>query len=314
MALSSLVGALDDRIESAFRHRPISDQELIEELSKTVTLVFWFKVRCWLDDSTSDFLQSHAEPIRLQVMIPTFPYFQLSRFASVVNDLGLSPGSYLDAYNSVSRKWDQHTIAVVRVVETQQRLLYRVRKSLLEGLKDADCVGLQEEIEQVTLRKRPAIEQLQSIPPQKQQRKSPTEPLLFADSTSAVVYDPQSTISSHPHPPMKRFPNDYTVTQIAKSFQLMDSLMSISSLCVERKVLTREAITQKVAFERVFGTRYVKSTVCRHRAIYRKAPQALRDEFEAYAEDDPVGIWGDFVKRVEGKRGISGDEPPMDSL
>ncbi|KAF7433635.1 hypothetical protein PC9H_005596 [Pleurotus ostreatus] len=60
------------------------------------------------------------------------------------------------------------------------------------------------------------------------------------------------------------------------------------------------AMTQRMAFERVFGSRYVKSTVCRHRGVWRKAPQSLRDEFEAMGEDERA-CWGEFVRRVEGR-------------
>src|ERR1700733_9959651 len=87
------------------------------------------------------------EPIRLQHMIPTFPYFQLLRLVSLVTDLGLIAGSYLDTYDPRSGKWEQHTISTVRLVEGQQRLLYRIRKSLLEGISENDCPGLSEEVQ-----------------------------------------------------------------------------------------------------------------------------------------------------------------------
>lgn len=60
------------------------------------------------------------------------------------------------------------------------------------------------------------------------------------------------------------------------------------------------SMTQKTAFERVFGSRYVKSTVCRHRAVWRKAPRALREHFEAMGTDDRA-CWGEFVRRVENR-------------
>jgi len=54
------------------------------------------------------------------------------------------------------------------------------------------------------------------------------------------------------HPPLKRWPNDYTVSEIAAGFRAMDAMVARSPTA-----------TQKMAFERVFGGRYVKSTVCR---------------------------------------------------
>ena len=59
-------------------------------------------------------------------------------------------------------------------------------------------------------------------------------------------------------------------------------------------------MTQRQAFERVFGCRYVKSTVCRHRAVWRKANQPLKEQFEALGSDERGG-WGEFVRRVEGR-------------
>ena len=60
------------------------------------------------------------------------------------------------------------------------------------------------------------------------------------------------------------------------------------------------SMTQRTAFERVFGSRYVKSTVCRHRAVWRKAPAGVREQFEAMGGDERA-CWGEFVRRVEGR-------------
>jgi hypothetical protein len=59
-------------------------------------------------------------------------------------------------------------------------------------------------------------------------------------------------------------------------------------------------MTQRTAFERVFGSRYVKSTVCRHKTIWRKAHQTIRDQFESMGADDRA-FWGEFARRVEGR-------------
>jgi hypothetical protein len=99
-------------------------------------------------------------------------------------------------------------------------------------------------------------------------------------------------IPYHPHPPLKRWPNDYTVSELTAGFQAMELLISQSP--------DGSAMTQRRAFERVFGSRYVKSTVCRHRGVWRKAHRAIRDEFEAMG-DNEHGCWGEFVRRVEGR-------------
>lgn len=59
-------------------------------------------------------------------------------------------------------------------------------------------------------------------------------------------------------------------------------------------------MTQRAAFERVFGSRYVKSTVCRHRGVWRKAAGPLREQFERMGTDERA-CWGEFVRRVEGR-------------
>ncbi|KAF5345548.1 hypothetical protein D9758_012004 [Tetrapyrgos nigripes] len=346
-----------------------SDSDMVNELQKTVTIVFWYK--------------ENTEPIRLQHMIPTFPLFQLSRFTSLVTDLGLTATSYLDTYNPQSGKWDQHTISSVRVVETNQRLLYRIRKSLLEGLVESECTSLDEEVESQpkpdsqstnlghspVTRKRSSSVTHESMPPAKQfipNTHYPTAtpemsatPVAGPSSSSAhdqvpqhqdhdlspslsmspqvsppnpsnYMYQPQTFYNStpgpttvtlpsylvnpptdlppipyHPHPPLKRWPNDYTVAQLSVGFHALEALCSHSHVIAvsptgETTSATAPNLTQKSAFERVFGSRYVKSTVCRHRGVWRRAPREIREEFERFG-DDERGMWGEFVRRAEGK-------------
>jgi len=112
---------------------------------------------------------------------------------------------------------------------------------------------------------------------------------------------PAPPIPYHPHPPLKRWPNDYTVSELSTGFHAMDLLIAHSA--------SGAGMTQRQAFERVFGSRYVKSTVCRHRAVWRKAHPSLREQFEAMGSDDRA-CWGEFVRRVEGRppgKGAGGD-------
>lgn len=103
---------------------------------------------------------------------------------------------------------------------------------------------------------------------------------------------PAAPIPYHPHPPLKRWPNDYTVSEIAAGFHTMDLLIAHAA--------ASGGMTQRQAFERVFGCRYVKSTVCRHRAVWRRAHQSLKEQFEALGSDERA-CWGEFVRRVEGR-------------
>ncbi|KIJ59414.1 hypothetical protein HYDPIDRAFT_118507 [Hydnomerulius pinastri MD-312] len=334
--------------------------QMEQSLKRSVTLVIWYKPNC--------------DPIRLTHEISTFPLFQLSHYQSVVSDLELTPASYLDAYNHTTGHWEQHMITTVRTIESEQRLLYKLRKSLLAGLTDEECRGLVEERTlqlkkkqqgsgghnltlPLTQLKRPVSESAEvpsakrfylpegypahhvyipppmnyMIPPQTmpyapplaspplsgpharnggqldemgspmgspfpspgmnlQSPVVPQTPLYGANTPSTSPSTATRTsFPQHPHPPLKRWPNDYTVFEIAAGFRAMDTM-----------VAQTPTATQRMAFERVFGCRYVKSTVCRHRGVYRKADAAVRALFEGMGNDERA-VWGEFVRRVEGR-------------
>ncbi|KIK65550.1 hypothetical protein GYMLUDRAFT_70654 [Collybiopsis luxurians FD-317 M1] len=337
------------------------------ELQRTVTIVFWHR--------------PDTEPIRLHQSIATFPLLQLQRLPNLVTDLALSPQTYLDTYSAQTSKWEQHTINSVRVVRTGERVLYRIRRSLLEGLSEEECPGLKEELAtqvldntsvHVNSRKREAEREHEDLPPQKQAHinqavppssdvtapsltsqgvplsvhayavsptphlsvpsnstaynsPEPTSPATFTSSASHSQLPPGVTaavpsyllrdksastipIPYHPHPPLKRWPNDYTVAQLSVGFYILEALCSHSLVIStptppdtsSSTTMSGPHLTQKQAFERIFGSRYVKSTLCRHRGVWRNAPREIRDEFERYG-DDERGIWGSFVRKVEGK-------------
>ena len=295
-------------------------------------------------------------------------------------DLELTSTSYLDTYDSATGHWEQHLITTVRTIESEQRLLYKLRKSLLAGLADDECTGLAEELALQVKKKQasPAAPHPTPSPTSAAQLKRPladsaevpsAKRFYFPDSYPAHVYIPppmsymlptqtipyaplaspplsthsparngaetaemttpvnspfhnlqspvipptplyspntpntatRTTFPQHPHPPLKRWPNDYTVSEIAAGFRAMDAMVAQSPTA-----------TQKAAFERVFACRYVKSTVCRHRGVYRKADPSVRNVFEAMGNDERA-VWGEFVRRVEGRPAMgkgsgSGDE------
>ena len=303
-----------------------------------------------------------------------------------MSDLELTPTSYVDTYNSGTGHWEQHLITTVRTIESEQRLLYKLRKSLLTGLADDECTGLAEELALQAKKKqssptaphttpsptsaaqlkRPLPDSASEVPsakrfyfpesypahvyiPPPMSYMLPTQTIPYApplaspplsthpparngtetsDMTTPVnspfhgptmnlqspvipptpLYTPntpntatRTAFPQHPHPPLKRWPNDYTVSEIAAGFRAMDTMVAQSPTA-----------TQKAAFERVFGCRYVKSTVCRHRGVYRKADLSVRNVFEAMGNDERA-VWGEFVRRVEGRVGVgkgggSGDE------
>jgi len=44
----------------------------------------------------------------------------------------------------------------------------------------------------------------------------------------------------------------------------------------------------------------VKSTVCRHRGVWKKAHMSLKAQYEAMGHDERA-YWGEFVRHVEGR-------------
>ncbi|KZV69077.1 hypothetical protein PENSPDRAFT_633596 [Peniophora sp. CONT] len=369
-----------------------------EAYKRSVMLVIWYKAR--------------TAPLRVVNPLPSFPYLSLAQFPHLVAALSLSTQSFVDAYNPRARHWEQHTLSTVRVVATEQRILYRLRQSLLEGLEEDECPGLAEELEaqerfqasgnghahdsqHMGYPGAHGIKRQADAPPDEDRPSkyyvaesgaypappAPPTPVTAHNlhdtygiptpsfttpgkdisdvekvQQGAYVYDtslysavahspqpptpssghhqghgtpshthPQSSpqmqsmpqppstplprdgmdhpgnpptpaasplhvpIPYHPHPPLKRWPNDYTVNEIATGFSNMDALIG-----------AQPTLTQKVAFERVFGCRYVKSTVCRHRGVWRRADAAVRNAFVAMGRAE-TAVWGEFVRRVEGR-------------
>jgi deoxynucleoside triphosphate triphosphohydrolase SAMHD1 len=328
-----------------------------ESLKKSVTLVFWYKVcntRTWsMPQLGLTWSQAGQQPVRLHQEIATFPMFCLSHLTQLVSDLGLQPNSYIDVYNPQSQIWEQETITRVREVQSEQRLLFRLRKTLLDGLQDQDCPSLDIELrllyEPQTLpaqimsplqkslkRSLPDTVSDANLPATKQFRPSnhqspfaapqviPTAPQMYHSPSiqlrSPIPSQLHQSLSPNIHPasPLarqdvlvtqpaepppnngvesailqqssKRWPNDYYVCEISNGFDRMDEFIADTP-----------SLTQKTAFERVFRCRYVKSTVCRHRGVWRRADQNLKESFKQMGLIDRA-LWGEFVKKTDFRR------------
>lgn len=111
----------------------------------------------------------------------------------------------------------------------------------------------------------------------------PSQHQTGAPSGGAVGSSPSGT-------PGKRWPNDYAVCEIAAGFAQMDKLTAATP-----------SLTQRAAFERVFGCRYVKSTVCRHRGVWKRADAGLKDAFVRMGPGEGA-LWGEFVKKTDFRR------------
>lgn len=139
-----------------------------------------------------------------------------------------------------------------------------------------------------------------------QRQTSATAPFSF----SHYLLTPPASPPVSDHPPLKRWPNNYTVSEICTGFQTMDLLIANRS--------SSGSMTQRQAFEQAFGCRYIKSTLCRHRALWRKANDSIKEYFEALGTDEGA-CWGEFVRRVERKQSrkrgsLGGNSSPKDQI
>ncbi|KAI0755995.1 hypothetical protein BC629DRAFT_1552933 [Irpex lacteus] len=107
------------------------------------------------------------------------------------------------------------------------------------------------------------------------------------DQQSSSLNNAMAVDSAPPLPAgSKRWPNDYHVYEISQGLDQVDELVSQTP-----------SMTQKAAFERVFKCRYVKSTVCRHRSVWKRADVNLREQFKRMGAVDRA-LWGEFVKKT----------------
>ena len=59
---------------------------------------------------------------------------------------GLLTSSYVDVYNPDAHAWEKEQICAVRSVESQQRVLFRICRNIINSLEDSECPGLDAEI------------------------------------------------------------------------------------------------------------------------------------------------------------------------
>ncbi|KAL5508652.1 hypothetical protein ACEPAH_6271 [Sanghuangporus vaninii] len=160
---------------------------LEQSLKRSLTMVIWYRNGC--------------DPLRIAHEVSTFPLFQLQDFPELIGELGLQPSSYIDAYNTETGQWEQHKISTVRSVEQDQRLLYRLRPSLLDSL--TDCPFLEQELSlqhapKSNLTKRHPSAPLASSPPGKQVRVLSNPTPVRAPTTTS----PQNTTLQNWDSPM----------------------------------------------------------------------------------------------------------------
>ncbi|KAI5120725.1 hypothetical protein M0805_006431 [Coniferiporia weirii] len=279
---------------------------LEESLKRSLTLVIWYRNGC--------------DPLRIAHEVSTFPLFQLQDFPELVTELGLQSTSYIDVYNTETGLWEQHKITTVRSVEQDQRLLYRLRPSLLDGL--TDCPSLEHEL---ALQPPPVAYQLKRqvdpytpSPSSKQARVTPNPIPAIANPTAVQTWKSpvmrstaspgSNTVANRAGPSSaaqnnvsgattgRRWPTDFSVHEITKGFDAMAAIIKADL-----------RMRQRSAFETVFTPcRYVKSTVGRAKLYWKRADQETKDHFLALPRDDPRSRWTQFVHYMDDRFTVGG--------
>jgi hypothetical protein len=278
--------------------------------------------------------------------------------------LNLPTTSSVELYDQSTGEWMQQMLETVRFVESEQKLLYKVRKGLSKGLDDTECLGLQNEIAWVKGQGVSAapedvisgsassigsdsddIYQYLSLPDD-----SPRGTPSLAQSTCALnrppvtpasedvpmsSYSTTLTLTGHgyeeagcvrdcpghmlkltgnnktyttdasdrgtkegeappdffaclphpppvrPHPPLRRWPFDFTVSEVAHGFRRMRQYKSLFDHNIRRE-----------AFQHVFGCRFVPHEFRRHYKTWATAKKGVKKRFE----DDKTAMWGEFEK------------------
>ena len=68
-------------------------------------------------------------------LVSDSPFLQLSQFPSLACQLQPTNDGFINSYNPTPSEWEQHGVNLIRTVESEQRVLYRSRKSLMKGLE-----------------------------------------------------------------------------------------------------------------------------------------------------------------------------------
>lgn len=117
-----------------------------------------------------------------------------------------------------------------------------------------------------------------------------TAPGVHTPTINRASYTRQAALPGSNDKVSKRWPTDFLVHEITEGFKSMDQVQARDP---------RER--QKTAFEKVFGCRYVKSTVGRAKLYWKRSSQEVKDHFLSLPRDDQRGKWSNFVHLMDGK-------------
>jgi hypothetical protein len=243
---------------------------------------------------------------------------------AVVSSIELEPTSLIESYDSSTGQWFHQTLENIHLVGNERRLLYKVRRSLEEGMDDSECPGLQAKIAWVTYGAQGYLESAKdthmmttifddelggpalsdavdeaelvsgeyTVPDDFYQYISlPDEAPVGASSTqpacSMNVDHAASCQDLRQHPQSRHWPDDFTVLEITRGFEQMRHYESIYCRDVRCE-----------AFQLVFGCKFNPRDFQRHFDTLQSASQNLREHFEQMGDDENA-LWGRFELAVQ---------------
>ncbi|KAF8949621.1 hypothetical protein BDZ97DRAFT_1772186, partial [Flammula alnicola] len=281
-----------------------------EEIKRTVEFVVYFK--------------EDTEPLITKLFIDTYPKLKLEALPLFVKNFKLNENSLFDYWDYPH--WTTVTPSSIMFVEKDQPILLRHRPSLFEQLSMEKCPGLSDTIH-LRLRSRSKraadtalVSPLKKVPRgidqvsanekaitkpnparalEAQAARLPSEPLQSAArSISSAQPRPQEVLASG------------TLAATAGN-AAHDSLSTFSVSAwkagndqIDRMRDEDSKVTEASAFPIVFGIRYVKSTVCKYKRLWKKAPKKLQDHFLKLGDSKAASLNNFSIVLRDGASGV----------
>ncbi|KAF5374001.1 hypothetical protein D9615_009909 [Tricholomella constricta] len=278
-----------DQEKASMESLKVCRQQMDEIVKKTCTFVIYRK--------------SGAPPIELRREVKTYPQLELYvTLADLMTEFKLTRKSLFDFWDA--GHWAVITAETPIIVEKGRRILLRFRPSFEEQLSLTDCLGITDELARqpcITGTKRGGEIELVS-------------PLKKAAKSSIASFSGPSLPASSPPPRISMTPLlklELDTAHVAQDFLEIDGIARVKTL-QELPIASWDAGWKQIAqlidkdprnvmesesFPKVFGITYSKSSVCKYKSDFKKAPKELRDEFIMMG-NVKAATWREFSRAV----------------
>ncbi|KAJ7037281.1 hypothetical protein C8F04DRAFT_1180685 [Mycena alexandri] len=237
-----------------------------------------------------------ANPLQLQLQVPSFPQMQLSAHSVLLQSLEINNSAWIDLYNHPG--WKTLQVSTAFGVDKHRPAIIRIRPSLLVELRLEDCPGMDEILSQqsrkrvgtalVSPPKKLARTDNFSAPTQARYIESfnpPSAPPTLSTPSSAVPSLPfTSAMVARPPPVGRNFPHGFFTVEHQEGWGYYDQLHDSGSK-------TSIAKAWPLLFP---SSHYAKTTATKYRGIWLKAPSDIKEYFIARGRT-PEGSWDVFA-------------------